>query len=194
MMKSISLPAPAVLSAPLKEALSLRRTNRECSSEALTDAELAALLWASAGITADDGRRTTPSTLDLRAVSPYVLRKDGVWRWDAAQNELEQLASEDVRKVSTAYQFEYVEKAPVTIAFVVDTERAKTARPTGPYVDAGTMGQSCYLAAASLGLAGCIRASFDHDELRKAMNLDERFEPIVLFTCGRPLSSQRSGR
>ena len=86
MMKSISLPAPAVLSAPLKEALSLRRTNRECSSEALTDAELAALLWASAGITADDGRRTTPSTLDLRAVSPYVLRKDGVWRWDAAQN------------------------------------------------------------------------------------------------------------
>lgn len=98
MMKSISLPAPAVLSAPLKEALSLRRTNRECSSEALTDAELAALLWTSAGITADDGRRTTPSTLDLRAVSPYVLRKDGVWRWDAAHNELEQLASEDVRQ------------------------------------------------------------------------------------------------
>ena len=154
----------------------------------------AALLWASAGITADDGRRTTPSTLDLRAVSPYVLRKDGVWRWDAAQNELEQLASEDVRKVSTAYQFEYVEKAPVTIAFVVDTERAKTARPTGPYVDAGTMGQSCYLAAASLGLAGCIRASFDHDELRKAMNLDERFEPIVLFTCGRPLSFNSNSR
>ncbi|WP_410099636.1 nitroreductase family protein, partial [Sutterella wadsworthensis] len=59
---------------------------------------------------------------------------------------------------------------------------------------AGTMGQSCYLAAASLGLAGCIRASFDHDELRKAMNLDERFEPIVLFTCGRPLSSNSRGR
>lgn len=56
MVKSISLPAPAILSAPLKDALSQRRTNRECSSEALTDAELAALLWASAGITADDGR------------------------------------------------------------------------------------------------------------------------------------------
>jgi nitroreductase len=56
------------------------------------------------------------------------------------------------------------------------------------------MGQSCYLAAASLGLAGCIRASFDHDELRKAMNLDERFEPIVLFTCGRPLSFNSNSR
>lgn len=85
MVKSISLPAPAILSAPLKDALSQRRTNRECSSEALTDAELAALLWASAGITADDGRRTTPSTLDLRVSSSTLsarrplVRRDHMW-------------------------------------------------------------------------------------------------------------------
>lgn len=42
----------------------------------------------------------------------------------------------------------------MTIVFVADQERAKNARPTGVYVDAGTMGQSCYLAAAALGLAG----------------------------------------
>lgn len=54
------------------------------------------------------------------------------------------------------------------------------------YVDAGTMEQSCYLAAAALGLAGCVRASFDHDELRRAMKLPEHLEPIVLFTAGRP--------
>lgn len=147
---------------------------------------LGTLLWACAGLTTEDGRRTTPSTLDLRAVSPYVLRADGAWRWNAAANTLEQTAEEDVRKVSTAYQFEYVEKAPVTIVFVADQERAKNARPTGVYVDAGTMGQSCYLAAAALGLAGCVRASFDHEELRKAMMLGEKLEPIVLFTCGRP--------
>ena len=40
--------------------------------------------------------------------------------------------------------------------------------------------------AAALGLAGCVRASFDHEELRKAMKLGEKLEPIVLFTCGRP--------
>lgn len=74
----------------------------------------------------------------------------------------------------------------MTIVFVADQERAKNARPTGVYVDAGTMGQSCYLAAAALGLAGCVRASFDHEELRKAMKLGEKLEPIVLFTCGRP--------
>lgn len=186
MTTTIELPAPAALSASLEELLKRRRTNRECTSEALTDAELAALLWSAAGVTSDDGRRTTPSTLDLRAVSPYVLRADGAWRWDAVRNELQQTTEKDVRRVSTAYQFEYVEKAPVTIVFVADQERAKNARPTGVYVDAGTMGQDCYLAAAALGLAGCIRASFDHEELRKAMGLAEKLEPIVLFTCGRP--------
>ncbi|WP_302497644.1 nitroreductase family protein [uncultured Sutterella sp.] len=186
-MKTIQLPAPKTLGTlSLEEALKARRTNRECTNAALDDAELAALLWACAGLTTEDGRRTTPSTLDLRAVSTYVLRADGAWRWNAATNTLEQTAEEDVRKVSTAYQFEYVEKAPVTIVFVADQERAKNARPTGVYVDAGTMGQSCYLAAAALGLAGCVRASFDHEELRKAMKLGEKLEPIVLFTCGRP--------
>ena len=183
-MKTIQLPAPKTLGTlTFEEALKARRTNRECTNAALDDAEL---LWACAGLTTEDGRRTTPSTLDLRAVSPCVLRADGAWRWNAATNTLEQTAEDDVRKVSTAYQFEYVEKAPLTIVFVADQERAKNARPTGVYVDAGTMGQSCYLAAAALGLAGCVRASFDHEELRKAMKLGEKLEPIVLFTCGRP--------
>ena len=185
-MKTIQLPAAKALPMTLDEALTKRRTNRDCTAEALCDCELAALLKACAGITSEDGRRTTPSTLDLRAVSPYVLRADGAWRWNAVTNMLEQTAEADVRKVSTAYQFEYVDKAPVTIVFVADQERAKNARPTGVYVDAGTMGQSCYLAATSMGLAGCVRASFDHEELRKAMGLAEHLEPIVLFTCGRP--------
>ena len=75
-MKTIQLPAPKTLGTlSLEEALKARRTNRECTNAALDDAELAALLWACAGLTTEDGRRTTPSTLDLRAVSTYVLRR-----------------------------------------------------------------------------------------------------------------------
>ena len=59
----------------------------------------------------------------------------------------------------------------MTIVFVADMERSKNARPQGVWVDAGTMGQSCYLAATALGVAGCVRASFDHDALRDAMKL-----------------------
>lgn len=184
-MTTLQLPEPKVLSMPLGEALQKRRTNRDCTDAALSDDELAALLWACAGITSEDGRRTVPSTLDLRAVSAYVLRADGSWRFDAEKNALVRTAEADVRDLSTTYQFEYVKKAPVTIVFVADKERSKNARPTGVFVDAGTMGEACYLAATSLGLAGCVRASFDHDALRDGMKLAAHLEPIVLFTVGR---------
>lgn len=186
MTQIIQLPQPAPLELSLGSALAKRRTNRQCTSEGLSDEALAALLWACAGITAEDGRRTVPSTLDLRAVSAYVLRADGAWRFDAEKNCLEQTTDEDVRELSTSYQFDYVKTAPVTIVFVADRERSKTARPTGVFVDAGTMCQSCYLAATALGLAGCVRASFDHDALRDGMKLAEHLEPIVLFTVGKP--------
>ena len=119
-------------------------------------------------------------------MSAYVLRADGAWRFDAEKNALVRTAEADVRDLSTTYQFEYVKKAPVTIVFVADKERSKNARPTGVFVDAGTMGEACYLAATSLGLAGCVRASFDHDALRDGMKLAAHLEPIVLFTVGRP--------
>lgn len=120
MTQIIQLPQPAPLELSLGSALAKRRTNRQCTSEALSDEALAALLWACAGITAEDGRRTVPSTLDLRAVSAYVLRADGAWRFDAEKNCLEQTTDEDVRELSTSYQFDYVKTAPVTIVFVAD--------------------------------------------------------------------------
>ena len=185
-MKTIDLKAHLQLDMALGEVLQKRRTNRDCQSKQLDEEVLSTLLWACAGITDEDGRRTVPSTMDLRAVTSYVLRADGAWRYNAAQNCLEQTTDKDVREVSTVRQFDYVKTAPVTIVFVADKERSKTARPTGVYVDAGTMGQNCYLVATAMGLAGCIRASFDHEELRKAMNLTEYLEPILLFTVGYP--------
>ena len=48
-MTTLQLPEPKVLSMPLGEALQKRRTNRDCTDAALSDDELAALLWACAG-------------------------------------------------------------------------------------------------------------------------------------------------
>ena len=182
----ITLPKPLDIRMALGEALAKRRTVRDCSPDALPEDALSTLLWACGGITADDGRRTVPSTLDLRAVSVWILRADGAWLYDPALNRLVRTSKTDCRRVSTAYQFDYVEKAPVTIVFAADHNRAKAARPTAVYVDAGTMGQSVFLAATALGLAGCIRASFDHDLLAEAMHLPEGFEPVLLFTVGLP--------
>lgn len=184
-MKTIQLPVHRPLTMTLEECLQKRRTCREVEQKDISLEDLSALLWSCAGITSpEDGRRTTPSTLDLKGVFVCVARQDGCWRFDEVKNELVQLTDEDVRELTTSYQFEYVKQAPVTLIFVADHERTKKARPTGVFCDAGTMGQSCYLAAASLGLKGCIRASFDHDKLAQGMKLQSFEEPIMLFTVG----------
>lgn len=184
-MLRIQLPQPASLSMSLEQALKSRRSNRDLTSAPLTSEELAAMLWACAGITSADGRRSTASTCNLQEVSPYVLRSDGAWRWDAQTNELVQTTASDVRPASTTAQPELVAAADVTIVFVADHERGKTARPSGIYADAGAMAHSAGLAAAALGLAGVVRASFDHDALRCAMALPDHLEPVLAYTVGR---------
>lgn len=186
-MRTINLPDPRDLDMSLTQALKTRRTCRELKNEPICDKMLAALLWSCAGITADDGRRTVPSTLDLRAVNAYILREDGTWLYDATNHALVQTCDKDVRELSTAYQFDLVKTAPVTLVFVSDNERAKDARAGATLIDAGTMGQCAYLAATAMGLAGVIRASFDHDALRNGMKLEKHLEPVLLFTVGHPL-------
>ena len=180
------LPLPMALNMTLGESLAKRRTGRAFRANALTDDELSTLLWACAGLTGDEGRRTVPSTLNLKAVSIWVLRDDGTWRYDPAKNQLTRSTTTDCRRASTTHQFDFVTKAPVTLAFVLDHEVANTIRESCFYVDAGTMGQSAYLAATALGLSGCIRASFDHKALGEAMALPDNLEPILMFTVGLP--------
>ncbi len=97
MTDKILLPWPAALTMSVGDALKKRRTVRDCSDRSLPDSMLSALLWASAGITDADGRRTVPSTLDLRAVSVWVVREDGAWRYDAQTNTLERTSDVDCR-------------------------------------------------------------------------------------------------
>lgn len=129
MTDKILLPWPAALTMSVGDALKKRRTVRDCSDRSLPDSMLSALLWASAGITDADGRRTVPSTLDLRAVSVWVVREDGAWRYDAQTNTLERTSDVDCRELTTSYQFEYVRKAPVTIVFV-GAPRPRGQRPS----------------------------------------------------------------
>lgn len=186
-MKTISLPAPKPLALPLSEALSRRRSQRAFTAGPVTDQELSNLLWAAAGITSKDGKRTAPSCLNLRAVTVFVLREDGAWRFDAENSSLEQATPEDLRAESTLGQHQFVDTAPVTLVFVAEnTPRTAMARPSFIYLDAGAMVQNAYLAAVAMGLGGVARGSVNGAELGKRMGLPSTQEPIFCFTAGRP--------
>lgn len=184
-MKTIQLPKPQALPATLTDVLAKRRSCRSFTQQGVTDQELANILWCAAGQSSPDGKRTAPSCLNLKAVTVYVLRGDGVWRYDEKTGALEQTSADDVRPASTLQQHAFVDQAPATLVFVMEnTPRTAMARPDWCYLDAGTMVQGAYLACEAQGLAGVARGSADWAALGKAMGLPATMVPIFCFTLG----------
>lgn len=185
-MKTIALPTPREMALPLGQTLAQRRSLRSFSQAPLTDTELATLLWATAGETTSDGKRTAPSCLNLRAVSVFVLRADGAWRYEAAKHQLIQITETDLRAASTKMQHQFVDHAPVSLVFVAEkTPRTAMATPF-LFLDAGAMVENAALATTALGLAGVPRGSVDGPALGRLMKLPATYEPIFCFTVGHP--------
>lgn len=177
---------PKELDVGLSEAMRKRRTCRSFSEEPLRRDELATVLWACCGISDESGHRTVPTTRNLQAVSVYVLDSEGVWKYDEKDSSIELVKKGDVRAASSEGQKEFVAKAPATLVFSCNLNKAGEGRATGPYVDAGCMAQNAYLAACAMGLSCVARASFDPDALAAAMGLSVDERPVLTFTMGRP--------
>ena len=54
------------------------------------------------------------------------------------------------------------------------------------FCDHGIACQSMLLGAVEKGLGGCILASINRDELRKDLNIDDRFEILLVLALGKP--------
>ncbi|KAB7651808.1 SagB/ThcOx family dehydrogenase [Sutterella faecalis] len=181
------LPDPQPMPMTVTDALRKRRTLRSISGRPLTEAELSNLLWAAAGVTSKDGKRTAPTCLNLRSVSVFLLAKDGVWRYDGEKHALELVVREDLRAASTLGQHAFVDNAPATLVFVAEnTPRTQMALPYFVYLDAGAMMENAAIAAAAQGLAGVPRGSVNGPELGKSMRLPATFTPIFCYTVGHP--------
>ena len=182
------LPPPIEMTMPLVQVLGRRRSSREFAVQDVDASLLSAVLWACAGQTLPDGHRTVPSALDSREVLAYVFDRLGVWRYDAGDNTLVEMARGDKRAATTEIQ-PFVEKAPVTIVFIADKNRADSrmkgeALKTMMAVDAGCMVQAAQMACTAMGLASVPRASFDPAKIRKAARLNDDHVPLMAVTIG----------
>ncbi len=54
------------------------------------------------------------------------------------------------------------------------------------YCDHGIASQSILLGAIEKGLGGCIMASIDREPLRKDLNIDSKFEILLVIALGKP--------
>ena len=168
------------------EAISKRCSEREFASQELPLPLLSSLLWAAYGVNREDGYRTAPSALNAQEVDVYVALPSGAYLYDAVANQLQLVASSDLRRV-TGYQ-DFVDEAPLDLVFVADYSRMKLVpvglRESYASVATGAISQNVYLFAASAGLATVIRAWIDREAIANALGLGHDQQVLLSQTVG----------
>jgi len=187
---SVALPAPVVSGGlPLMDALSKRSSKRAFSQEELSLQEISDLLWAADGENRTDGRRTAPSTMNMKEIKIYVLLKSGVYVYNASSNKLDRVAEGDFREMAGTQSF--VKDAPLDLVYVADFDlMGKVSDPLQrrlyAHVDSGFISQNVYLFCASKGLATVVLGSVDRGLLAKRLGLREQQEITYSQPVGRP--------
>lgn len=196
----LPLPAPR-LRGPmsLEETLRLRRSVRDFTTDSLTLAEAAQLLWAAQGVTDARGFRTAPSAGALYPLEVYLVvgRVEGVvpgvyhygpsgHRWvclreGALQGELSQAA--------LGQQSILRAPAVMVIGAVYERTAVKYGRERAArYVpmEAGHAAQNVCLQAVSLGKAAVVVGAFTDDRVKHALSLPDPVEVLYLIPVGKP--------
>ncbi len=186
----IELPPPQTDGGmPLMQALKERQSMRAFSDKELSLQTLSDLLWAAAGINRPDtGGRTAPTAMNKQEIDIYVALKDGLFLYDAKNNLLVSVLSQDVRAMTGEQSF--VKDAPVDLIFVADHQKMEgmTGEQKDFYgaTDTGFISENVYLFCASAGLATVVRGWFNKLTLTKAMKLRPSQTIVLAQTVGYP--------
>ncbi len=180
---------------PLMTAMSQRKSDRDFQSGNLSLKHLSDILWALYGTNREDGKKTAPSALALYPLKIYAILENGIYRYDAAEHELQPVAEGDHRELAGG--FPAAKTAPLNLVLVADYSRyADTGnemidgylkspgiRVRVASLDAGHCTQNVYLYCASEGIKTVVRGGVEPG-LMELLGLDENHEFIVAQTIG----------
>lgn len=186
--KEIKLPEPNKTGGmPLMEALSNRKSSREFStSKELSEQQLSDLLWAMWGVNRADNRRTAPSARNSQAMELFVVKSEGVYKYNAKNNSLELVKAGDHRNIVGMQDF--AKKALLNILLIANTDLLAGKDGIESLltlnVDAGFISQNAYLYCASEGLNCVARLNIDKEEIEKVLELEKNMYPVIALTIG----------
>ncbi|NIO49361.1 MAG: SagB/ThcOx family dehydrogenase [Candidatus Aminicenantes bacterium] len=196
-MEVIELPTPNLVGNMfLEETLSQRRSRRTFSNVSLALADLSQLLWAAQGITHVSGKRTAPSAGALYPLEIYVVvgsvesLSQGVYHYDPEANSVNKILDGDMRQelLLAAGNQSAVGNAAIDIVITAVYER--TTQKYGDrgirYVvlEAGHVAQNIYLQCESLGFNTVSIGSFNDQEVKNLLNIEE--DPLYIMPVGHP--------
>lgn len=190
MAQDIKLPEPNMKqkSMSVVEALATRHSVREYSQQQLTKQQLSDLCWAAFGKTRDNQHRTAPTAMNKKEIRLFVFDAQGVYEYQAVENNLKQVAKGDNRKLMAAGQ-DFAAQAPVSLLMVIDFDlfgsQGEHAQLMG-CVDAGNVSQNINLYCQAVGLCTVPRATMDEAGIRKLLKLTDKQKPIMNNPVGFP--------
>ena len=169
----VELPAPQKsggLSVP--EALNRRHVERRFAQRELSLQEVSNILWAACGVNREDGRRTVPTAMNRQNIGVYAVLADGVYRYDAGQNVLEQV-------LQGAYLRQYSNGAPLVLLHAAqENDRFSP-------MHIGSMYENVALYCASAGLANVMKAQ-ETDRLEGRLPLPDGWKVYMIQPVGYP--------
>jgi SagB-type dehydrogenase family enzyme len=189
--------------ADLWQCLAKRRSQRDYRDRPLIQAELAALLWATQGITGGMGGyqfRASPSAGALYPVETYlaVHRVEGVapgiWHFQVPDFALELLAAGDFRQplAAAGLSQSFLSEAGAVFIWtgVLNRARWKYRERAVRYLflDAGHICQNLMLAATALGLGVCPVGAFFDEEVENLVGVDQKEEVALYLASVGPLA------
>lgn len=203
----VPLPPPAPMEASLQDCLRRRRSLRRFTGEAVPLPDLAAVLWAAAGITAraqvstpDGGDgvemlwRTAPSPGGLYGVDLYIAAvhvdglEPGLYRFDPRGGAVWLTDGEETMTRALdacCFSEEMISVRQAGAALFLAGRPPKLYRKYGGrglrylFLEAGEMVQNVHLAVTALGLGDVETAGFYDQEVNEALGLDGLTETLV---------------
>ena len=108
------------------ETIGERKTIREFKAQNVDDQTLSEILWVAFGIS-HDGKRTIPTAMNQQNLKVYVVRNDGAWLYDAAENSLTQVTAENLQPLFATQDF--MKDVPVNLVYVGSDEKYSPMQP-----------------------------------------------------------------
>jgi SagB-type dehydrogenase family enzyme len=192
----ISLPDPKIEGkADMWDVISRRRSVRQYASRrSMSLSELAMLLWATQGITAESRQfqfRAAPSAGGLYPIETYLMVRDvegldpGIYHFRPHRFDLEFIREGDcsVSLANAALGQRIAADAQVCFIWTAVVERSKWKYRQRAYryiyLDAGHIAQNLYLAGTAAGLGVCGIGAFFDDRVNALLGLDGVEETVV---------------
>jgi SagB-type dehydrogenase family enzyme len=175
----------------VEKALLGRRSIRTYKEEPLALSDVSQILWAAQGITdPKTGHRTAPSAMARYFLEVYLIPGNvtglpmGIYKYQPQGHELVVIAEGDYKsKLFEAAGQAPIKNAPAALVICGMSERSTN--PNWMYLEAGHAAQNVYLQAVSLKLGTVVMGGFKGEEVRKALNISAKEQPIYIMPVGK---------